>query len=265
MSRRNAFTLIELLVVISIIALLIALLLPALSSARETAKRAACGANLRQWGIASLSYVTDHRGKFPKAYVARTIYPAASYINDRSSDYGTADEETYGTPYSVMQSYGLIPQALSCPSSPYLEDDADRKQAHPYWDLDSLGVWHYSGGDHWGWMVDTEYMYVGRLDEMNNPAHKTWKTIAPASNSEDGQFGGPGRRLLGGDIVIYYAAGPSHFYNHPGPSGTISYQNLLFGDGHVRGEGDHYYNINNMAGNGSMTDYWYWEGAPREW
>ena len=50
-SRQQAFTLIELLVVISIIALLIAIMLPALQQAREEARVAVCGSNLRQLGI----------------------------------------------------------------------------------------------------------------------------------------------------------------------------------------------------------------------
>jgi prepilin-type N-terminal cleavage/methylation domain-containing protein/prepilin-type processing-associated H-X9-DG protein len=63
--RRSGFTLIELLVVISIIALLIGLLLPALTAAREAARKTGCLSNLRQLGIAVVSYATDHGDYVP--------------------------------------------------------------------------------------------------------------------------------------------------------------------------------------------------------
>jgi prepilin-type N-terminal cleavage/methylation domain-containing protein/prepilin-type processing-associated H-X9-DG protein len=64
MNKRSGlgFTLVELLVVIAIIALLMAVLLPALNRAREQAKMIACLANLKQWGIISLSYAEENNG-----------------------------------------------------------------------------------------------------------------------------------------------------------------------------------------------------------
>ena len=58
--RIKAFTLIELLVVIAIIAILAALLLPALSRAREKARQASCGSNLKNVGNAVQMYATSN-------------------------------------------------------------------------------------------------------------------------------------------------------------------------------------------------------------
>ena len=54
------FTLIELLVVIAIIAILAAMLLPALSAARERARAANCTSNLKNLGLAGISYMESN-------------------------------------------------------------------------------------------------------------------------------------------------------------------------------------------------------------
>lgn len=53
------FTLVELLVVIAIISLLAAIIVPVFASAREQSRKTACLSNLRQIGMAVLTYSTD--------------------------------------------------------------------------------------------------------------------------------------------------------------------------------------------------------------
>lgn len=61
---RRGFTLVELLVVIAIIGILIALLLPAVQAAREAARRVQCSNQMRQLGIAMMTF-SDARNGLP--------------------------------------------------------------------------------------------------------------------------------------------------------------------------------------------------------
>ena len=67
--QNRAFTLIELLVVIAIMAVMASLLLPMLNRAREKASRTACASNLRQIGLAMITYADDYEDHIPTAVI----------------------------------------------------------------------------------------------------------------------------------------------------------------------------------------------------
>jgi prepilin-type N-terminal cleavage/methylation domain-containing protein/prepilin-type processing-associated H-X9-DG protein len=71
---RRGFTLIELLVVIAIIAILASILFPVFARARAKAHQASCSANLRQLGLAFLSYADDYDEALPYSWTAANYW-----------------------------------------------------------------------------------------------------------------------------------------------------------------------------------------------
>ncbi|MBI2297692.1 MAG: DUF1559 domain-containing protein [Armatimonadetes bacterium] len=65
-TARGGFTLIELLVVIAIIAILAAILFPVFAKAREKARQASCGSNVKQLTLAMLQYLQDYDERLPR-------------------------------------------------------------------------------------------------------------------------------------------------------------------------------------------------------
>jgi len=63
--RKAAFTLVELLIVIGIISILVSILMPSIVKAREEARRAVCGTNLKNIGTSMHMYANEHQDTIP--------------------------------------------------------------------------------------------------------------------------------------------------------------------------------------------------------
>jgi prepilin-type N-terminal cleavage/methylation domain-containing protein/prepilin-type processing-associated H-X9-DG protein len=88
----RGFTLVELLVVITIIAILIALLLPAVQAARESARRAQCSNNMKQWALAMANYESAN-GHFPYGVIYGSA--GAGSVGDGTCGNGSFFRLTY--------------------------------------------------------------------------------------------------------------------------------------------------------------------------
>ena len=131
--RRGGFTLIELLVVIAIIAILAAILFPVFAQAREKARQASCGSNVRQLGLAIRMYTQDYDEK----------YPFGGWLPN--GNIGTGEWQNTVAPY--IKNKGLY----YCPSSGDMDENPNNPQE-----------WHWNRNP-------VSYLYNNHLARDRNP------------------------------------------------------------------------------------------------
>ncbi len=254
MRRHRAFTLVELLVVIGVIAVLVAMLLPAMANAREQSYRVKCASNLRQMGQIAHGFAVNHKGRFPSAffhYNVRAIYPTYVLLDD-ARDVGVAPSsdafwQQWGSSVEQLAPYGMSLKILICPSSdnPFAPSDP-------------------SFASQWGNGGVTNYEYVGGVfdDNPGDPSAArnipiglaNWGSLLPACRSSERSLA---THVLGADEVFSAINGVITRANHRG-RGSLnpSFQNILFGDGHVTGYGPSYYSQPNFTNNYSVAHYY---------
>ncbi|RLC73875.1 MAG: hypothetical protein DRI61_17680, partial [Chloroflexi bacterium] len=129
-----AFTLIELLVVISIIALLLSILMPSLSKVKEQAKKIVCGSNLRQQGIAFVTYALDNNGKFPhRIHPFHWPHGALSWYHPSFPGINGSPSSNFNDPAFVSGQSGLLkggyiddPEFMFCPAAGRSQQNYER-------------------------------------------------------------------------------------------------------------------------------------------
>jgi len=192
---RRGITLIEVLVIITAVIVLAAVLLPALSRSNESARRAQCMSNLKQFGMALNMYAQDFGECFPSTvgYNAKGKPPIKLRSGDGLAGLTLLHTHKYVASGTATSYSGI--EIFRCPSDADLEvDPSDKRRG-----VAGAGCT----------TANTSYGY--------DPRHKTTHPAGTAVMADRGDPKNP------------RALSPNH--PHKGPKGEGT--NVLYIDGHV--------------------------------
>lgn len=262
MARKHAFTLVELLVVIGIIAVLIAILLPALGRARESGNTVACASNLRQTGLAMLSYLQNSRAMLPRAYgnhiVNTNLTDTSTYswftiLVGNNYIYAPQQESVTFTNNENLDAASVGNSALMCPNTgPGVRIPWGWPAQWTFADNTYAMAWRHEDGHDYGGgkasplIIDSSYMinssqgdWTGISGTGGNPFLAQWNTAhrlsikrrtADIKRSAEMLMISDGNNFKFGAAITYM--NPRHGGRSAADAGSKT-ANLLMFDGHV--------------------------------